>query len=247
MAKAKVVFLGGKSLGYSILATLLKTERVLLIVTNPSDLDEIRWYPSLRELAKKHGVTYTTRAIHQLENKISKLQPDYIVCAYYDKILKKSTLDIPKVGCINIHMALSDEYQGCWPTTFPIIDGKDHAGVTIHSMISKVDAGDVYARAKVYVDSTETGKSLYIKCAEAGAFLFRKRWKNIKSGKLKPRKPVGKSIPVHHKRSDFPSHKISLSWRKDKIDKYVRALTFPPFPRPYFIYKGKKFEIDYRG
>lgn len=243
--KARVVFLGGKSLGLSVFQTLIKTSEVKLVVSNPSDRDKTKWFPSLKPIANKNKIEYTTENVNNLLEKIKKIKPDFIVCAYYDRILKDSILNLPRFDAINLHMGLSHEYQGCWPTTMPIIDGKDCAGVTLHSMTTKVDAGAVYANAIVTIDETESGKSLYLKCVGAGSALFYEKWPLITTNKLKP-KPLPKSAkPKHFSRSDFPSHEVSLSWSSKKLDRHVRALTFPPFPKPYFVCNGNKFEIDY--
>lgn len=218
----KVLFYGDKSLGNGILKTLQESDNVVGVITNPPG--EGYWYPKIKSVP------------------ISD-EPDWIVCAYYDKILTDKEIEAAKFGAINVHLGLVQDYRGCYPTTFPIIDGKSIAGATIHEMTSLIDGGKVYAQAKVSVDSSDTGKTLYYKCTGAAIDLFKKEWPSIKSGEKRPLKIT--VTPRYHKRSEFPNHEIKLSWNRSKIDRYVRALTFPPFPRPYFVIDGKKFEIYY--
>ena len=114
-------------------------------------------------------------------------------------------------------------------------------------MTSKIDGGKVYAQAKVSVDDYDTGKSLYYKCTGAAVALFKSWWptymKDWRAG-LASFENI-KLSKNYHTRSEFPSLEINLKWSKDKIDRYVRALTFPPFEAPYFVINGKKFEIHY--
>jgi methionyl-tRNA formyltransferase len=140
-------------------------------------------------------------------------------------------------------MGLAQEYRGCYPTTFPIIDGKNHAGITIHSISAGIDDGPIYATNQFPLYDKETGKEVYDKCTDLALVTFKEIWPRIKSESIIPKNQTGN--PVYHKRSDFPSHRINLDWPMFKIDRYVRALTFPPFPMPYFTFEGKKFEIQY--
>jgi methionyl-tRNA formyltransferase len=110
-------------------------------------------------------------------------------------------------------------------------------------MTNEVDGGDIYGTAQLDVIPQETGQSLYYRCTASAARLFNDLWDDIKSGKIKPQKQEGD--PTHHSRGDFPSHEIDLTWDEQKMDRMVRALTFPPFPRPYFMANGNKFEIHY--
>ena len=219
----KILFFGDKSVGNGILEHLKTTDDVVGVVTNKHD-EKTTWYPMLKSQPK-------------LEKKV-----DWIVCSYYDKIIPQQILKLARCGAINIHLGLVQDYRGCYPTTLPIIDRKKEAGVTIHEMTDKIDEGKVYAQARVSVDDYDTGKSLYYKCTGAAVALFKEHWNYIKIGTIPYEVNLSKK---YHNRSEFPSLEISLRWPPDKIDRYVRALTFPPFEAPYFVINGKKFEIHY--
>ena len=226
----KILFFGDKSVGNGILEYLKTTDDVIGIVTNKHD-EETTWFPKVK------GYWTTGKELPKFKSF------DWIVCAYYDEILPDEIINSAKIGAINIHLGLVQDYRGCYPTTFPIIDGKKEAGVTIHKLTSKIDGGDVYIQAKVSVDDFDTGKSLYFKCTGAAVAIFKEYWEDIKTGFPFARKV--KFSKKYNNRASFPSHEIKLNWSKDKIDRHVRALTFPPFQRPYFIINGKKFEIHY--
>jgi methionyl-tRNA formyltransferase len=239
--KEKVVFIGGKDVGHGVLRTLMEYDNVISVYSNPSDLEK-SWYKQIGEITKSRNIPYSVNNINEDIDNLANKQPDWLICAYYDGIVSSSVLNIPKKGSINIHLGLVQEYRGCYPTTYPIIDGKKYAGVTIHKMTSKIDGGDVYIQEIVNIADNDTGKSLYDKCTQAAVQLFEKAWPAIKLGKLNIHQE-DISNAVYHKRSEFPSHEIDLSWGHEKIDLMVRALTFPPFQRPYFMVDGKKFYI----
>jgi methionyl-tRNA formyltransferase len=241
----RILFVGGKNIGNGILRTLVRPENVVGVYSNPSDLKKDDWYLTLKPITTVWNIPYSVENINKQSETIKEMEPDWLICAYYDRIVSDKILGIPKKGSINIHMGLATEYKGCYPTLFPILDGKDHAGVTIHQMTSDVDGGDIYAMKEVNISPDETGRSLYDKCTLAAVELFNETWPLIKEGNLEPQKNTGQ--PVYHTREDFPGHEIDLHWDRDKIDRYARALTFPPFPRPYFMIRryGHKFEIKY--
>lgn len=228
----RCLFLGGKNVGYGILETLLKTEEVVAIFSNPSDLEPNRWYQSVQTLAAKYKIPYHTSNINSADFSLQNI--DYLVCAYYDKILSQKAINYATKGSINVHMGLIQEYRGCYPTTFPIIDGVDHAGITMHQMTPVVDDGLVYAQRIVPLTGQDTGRSCYDKCTEAAIDTFKEAWPDILSGKIIPHE-VDTFHSEYHARGDFPSHKVNIHWPVNQIDRYVRALTFPPFKKPYIV------------
>jgi methionyl-tRNA formyltransferase len=244
--KARVAFLGGKPLGYEVLTFLTETENVVCVFTNEDDYKS-HWYSSVKTIADELDIPYITTNINFQERNLEYYSPDFVVCHGYDTILKKGAISVPKYGAFNIHTGLAEEYRGCYPTLFPILDGKEQAGVTLHEMTTEVDAGDIYGQAKVAVQPTDTAESLYYKCAGVGVEMFKKVWPELKKGNAEHRPQVATENTRYIKKSDFPSLEIDLTWEADKIDRYVRALTFNPFPKPYFVIGGKKYEINYRG
>jgi methionyl-tRNA formyltransferase len=242
--KSRVAFLGGKPLGYDVLSYLVERENVVCVVTNEEDLNPV-WYTSVKDIAQQHSIPYITTNINVVAQQIEDFKPDYMVCHGYDVILKDRVLSIPKYGAINLHTGLSEQYRGRYPTVFPILDGRKEAGVTIHEMTNNVDGGDIYAQALVAVDPTDTAESLYYKCAGAGASVFKHVWPSIKDGTVQKRPQITTEELKTVTKKDFPSLEIFLSWDAQTIDRHIRALTFRPFPKPYFVIDGKKFEIEY--
>jgi len=238
----RVLFLGGKSIGCLCFDYLLSIEDIEIVgaFVNPGDDDPDRRYPSLGELARGAGVpVYTTNINQEVAALIGDIQPALIVAVYYDRILKREVIDIPPMGCVNLHFALAEEYRGCYPTTWAITDGKDHAGVTIHYIDEGVDSGDIISEKRIDIMPTDTGRSLYEKCTVEGAALFRETLPKILDGTA-VRRP---QEYTHHTRSHsrkFPSQRVLIS---QQTANKIRALYFPPFPLPYVLIGGKKFVV----
>lgn len=244
--KARVAFLGGKPLGYEVLSFLAETENVVCVFTNLEDTKP-QWYTSVKSIADKFDIQYIVASINFRERDLEQMNLDFIVCHGYDIILNEGAISVPKYGAFNIHTGLAEEYRGRYPTVFPILDQKEQAGVTLHEMTTKVDAGDIYGQARVAVQLTDTAESLYYKCAGAGVEMFKRVWPELKSGTTTHRPQITTESTRLIKKSDFPSLEIDLTWETDRIDRHVRALTFNPFPRPYFVVDGKRYDINYKG
>ena len=173
---------------------------------------------------------------------VKGLSPDIIFVVYYDQILKSEIINIPPMGCINLHTALSEEYRGCYPATWAILNREKRVGVTIHHINEGIDTGDIIAQKEVFVADEDTGKTLYDKCTKAGVELFSEQFPLIMSGKAARRKQITTAKTKHYKRM-FPTQEIDFSKSGDEIFVHIRAHLFEPFPPPFFCIGDKKFIV----
>lgn len=75
------------------------------------------------------------------------LAPELIVVAAYGKLLPKAVLELPALGCINVHSSLLPKYRGAAPINWAILNGEPETGVTIMHMAEALDAGDIILQA----------------------------------------------------------------------------------------------------
>ena len=112
---------------------------------------------------------------------IASIEPDLIVVAAFGQILPKSVLDIPKLGCINVHGSLLPKLRGASPMQAAVLEGLDESGVTIMRMAEGLDTGDMISRRACDIkgmDFTEVSETL----AEAGAELLAETIPHIADG-----------------------------------------------------------------
>lgn len=240
-----VLFMGGKRVGYGCLKYLIRLgHNVVGVAVNPGDTDAGRWYPSICELSLKYGIP-----VFEYENinspgavtRVQGMAPDIIVVVYFDAILKKQIISIPPKGCINLHLALAEEYRGCYPTTWAIINDEKRTGVTLHYIDESIDGGDIIAQREVKIERTDTGLTLYDKCTDACISLFMETFPAIAEGRVKPR-PQDKTKGKYYKRQ-FPDQRIDFSKSGQEIYNHLRAVLFEPFPPPYFFIGNQKYEV----
>ncbi|MBI2711682.1 MAG: methionyl-tRNA formyltransferase [Bdellovibrio sp.] len=101
--------------------------------------------------------------------KLSALQPDFLVVVAYGQILKRNVLDLPRFGCINVHFSLLPRWRGAAPFQWAILAGDQETGVSTMVMAQKLDAGPVLLQEKVTIEPHETTKSLHDRLAVLGA------------------------------------------------------------------------------
>ncbi len=230
--------MGGKNVGCGCLEYLLKNKKeIVAVFVNPNDKSRGRWYRSAAEIAQFYKIkVYKSRNINSPNNirLIKKLNPELIVVVYFDQILKRELINIPKYGCINLHLALSQVHRGCYPTTWSLIRGDKYTGVTLHCITEKIDGGPIIAQKKIKIRDDWTGKDIYNKVSDLGIKLFEEIFPNL--DKVKPYF-LNISKSKYYER-EFPSRKIKLD--RETCNK-IRALIFEPFPPPYIKIGKRKF------
>lgn len=242
----RILFVGGKDIGCGCLKELLKmdsAEVVGVIINRGGDFSKDRWYGSVAEIALTYNIPILKP--YSINDDVTyefthRLQPDLVTVVYYDQLLKKRFINIPSLACINLHMALAEEYRGCYPTTWALVNDERSVGVTIHHIDEGMDTGDIIAQCRISVEDSDIGRTLYSKCTEAGIQLFAKTIEELMAGTAKrvPQETTEKTKVYHRK--DFPSFDLELKENYRSLYNHARALMFEPFPCPYFYIGERK-------
>lgn len=103
---------------------------------------------------------------------LQELEPELIVVAAYGKILPLEILELPKLGCVNVHSSLLPKYRGAAPINWAILNGEDETGVTIMYMAEGLDTGDILAQRSTPIDINENAAELFSRLSDLGAELL---------------------------------------------------------------------------
>lgn len=142
---------------------------------------------TIGQICKKNNIPIIkTKDINSEEtiSQIKSYQPDIIVCAYFNQILKKGICDIPKLKCVNIHLALSQSYRGLNSYFWVLANNESESGVTIHEVDDGIDTGKVIAQKRVKISDTDTAIGFFIKLSQIGGELFLSSLSDIEKGKF---------------------------------------------------------------
>lgn len=248
MALRTNVFIGGKQIGVNCLRELLrKNVPPALVIVNLDDVGEDTWHESLFRIACSYGLpTISGKKVRDTDvvDKIRKLQPEIIFAIGGMQIIPKDVLKIPALGCLNIHPALLPKYRGRFSTAHAIFNGEEYSGATLHWMDEGLDSGPIIMQKKVRIEEDDTGRTLYDKVLnDAGGKLFSHFLDLWLSGEEIKSIPQNENQATYYPKDLPGGGKIDWSWDGKKINRFIRAMTFPPFPPPSFAIGDKKMII----
>ncbi len=212
------------------------------VFTHADNPAENTWFRSVAELASSKGIELNAPADpnHPLwVERIRKMKPDFIFSFYYRSMLGKELLAIPKKGAINLHGSLLPKYRGRCPINWAVLNGEKEAGVTLHYMTEKPDAGDILAQEKFPIGPDDTALDVHQKAAKAAAVLLKKALPKLKKGTLK-------GIPQDNEKSTYYGGRkpadgvIDFNKSAAEIRNLVRAVT-RPYPGAFAFLGEKKY------
>ena len=172
--------------------------------------------------------------------KIKSINPDVICVVAYGKILPKELLDIPKLGCINVHGSLLPQYRGAAPIQWAIINGDKKTGVTTMYMDEGMDTGDMILRQEVEIADDETTGELWNKLSKVGANLLVETLKQIEN-KTAPRE---KQSDLFTLAPMLDKTIAKINWKEQtaqQIKNLVRGLN--PIMGAYTTLNNKKYKF----
>lgn len=193
MTKLRIVFMGTPEFSCPTLQRLFdRGEHVVAVVTQP-DRPKGRGQkeepPPVKALALRYDIPVfqpvKVRTPDSVE-RIREMAPDVIVVVAFGQILPQSLLDIPRLGCINVHSSLLPRYRGAAPLNWVIINGETETGVTTMMMDAGLDTGDMLLVKRTPIDPDEDARSLHDRMALLGADALAETLDLLVTGTLEP-------------------------------------------------------------
>lgn len=202
-------------------------------------------YSPVKECALAHDLpVYQPVRIRKEPDFIQTLrdmQPDVIVVVAFGQILPKEILDIPRLGCVNVHASLLPKFRGAAPIQWSIIDGEEVTGVTTMLMDVGLDTGDMLLKTEIPVDPKETGGSLHDKLAAVGGELLEKTLIGLEAGTIVPEKQDDSQAGEYARMLDKELGHIDFNQPAVVIERLIRGLN--PWPSAYTYIDGKTLKI----
>ena len=172
--------------------------------------------------------------------KLQSLRPDVIVVAAYGQILKQNVLDLPRLGCVNVHSSLLPRWRGAAPIQWAILGGDRETGITTMKMVAKLDAGDILLEKKTLIDAHETAQTLHDRLAAFGAEMMIPTLEGLDTGTLKARPQDESGVTVATKLTKDMEWLDPLTDTAETLDRRIRALNPWPGTR---ILLGERLKI----
>ena len=243
----KIIYMGTPDFAVAPLEAILKAgHEVTAVVTQPDRQKgrgrEVQYSP-VKECALSYGIPVLQPLKIKEKDAVEELRKypaDIFVVAAFGQLLSEEILNMPRLGCINIHASLLPAYRGAAPIQWCVINGEEKTGVTIMQMAKGMDTGDILLQKEVVLDEKETGGSLFDRLMETGAELIVEALPKIEAGELTP--VVQKEeLATYAGKITKDMGNIDFAKSAVTIERLIRGLN--PWPSAFTHYKGKILKI----
>ncbi|MEI6707406.1 MAG: methionyl-tRNA formyltransferase [Methylococcales bacterium] len=243
----KIIFAGTPEFAVPSLQSLIDSDHEICAVYTQPDRPSGRGrqlHPSpVKVLALAAGIPVfqplTLKTDEDLQQ-MTVLNADLIVVVAYGMILTQAVLDLPPLGCINVHGSLLPRWRGAAPIQRALMAGDEKTGVTIMKIIRKLDAGDMLHKEELLINDTDTSLDLYLKLADLGAIGLAKVLTQLENGLLKP-EIQDEALVTHAEKLDKSEATIDWNESADFISRKIRGLN--PWPVAQTVYQGQVLRI----
>ena len=243
----RVVFMGTPDIAATCLEKIIEDGFQVVGVYTQPDRPKNRGmklaFSSVKEVALRCNIP-----VYQPENfretdtveELKSLSPDVIAVVAYGRILPQSVLDIPAMGCINIHASVLPSYRGSAPYQWAVLDGQKETGVTAMYLCRQMDAGDIIDVAKTPIGPDETAGELLDRLAVLGADLLCQTLRKMSKGVV-PGIPQEEALATYAPMLDKTMSPIDWKRTAEQVHNHVRGLN--PWPVATAEIAGNRFKI----
>lgn len=244
MKDLRVVFMGTPDFAVPVLEKLILNTKVVLVVSQPD-----KCVGRKRELVptpiKKKALEYNIPVFQPERVKLDYeeivlARPDIIITCAYGQIIPKVLLDLPRLGCINVHASLLPYLRGGAPLHHAIIDGYKETGVTIMYMDESMDTGDIISSVTYPLKDTDTVGTVHDNLMEMGANLLMETLPSIIKGTNKRIKQDNSKATYAYNISRSDEH-LDFSGSGVLVERKVRGLN--PWPLANTLFDDEEIKI----
>lgn len=245
-----IVYLGSGQFGICCLDAIAESKHNLrLIVTQPakaagrgrksSPTPAARW-------AAENSVNFieTSNANDpEILEQITAYRPEFIIVVAFGQKIGEQLIDLPPKGIINVHASLLPKYRGAAPINQAVINGEKQTGISIITVVEKIDAGKILSQAETNIGENENASQLHDRLAQLAAPILIQTIDKIENGTAVYREQDETKVtlaPKLKKSDGFLDFNISADLLRKKI------LGLWPWPKASAIYVSKQNEKQLR-
>jgi len=244
----RIVFMGTPEFAVSSLEALYECgQDVVLAVTQP-DRPKGRGYiltPSpVKVCALEHGTEVITPDKMRDENVLEKLKSadaDMFIVTAFGKILPQSVLDIPPMGCVNVHASLLPKLRGAAPINRAVMNGDAVGGITLMYMDAGMDTGDIISEHKTEIPAEWDAGDYHDALMEISKSALKDFIKLCESGSRIPRRKQEDGEATYAPK--ITNEDTLLDFRADCVSVCNRIRGLSPAPCAYFMLCGKRIKV----
>ncbi|MDA8178459.1 MAG: methionyl-tRNA formyltransferase [Desulfobacteria bacterium] len=228
------------------LAALGESVDVTLVMCNPdrpAGRGRSMASPPVKEEAVRRGIPVFQPEKARRPDAVARIAaeaPDLIVVVAYGHILPKSILDIPRLGCINVHASLLPGYRGAAPINWAVARGETVTGVTIMRMDEGMDTGPILHVREMPIGAEDTAETMFSKLSILGAEALREALHRLREGTL-DETPQDAALATYAPLLTKEHGRIDWSRPAVEVRNLVRGMT--PWPSAFALHAGKTLKV----
>ena len=246
MKDKKIIFMGTPDIAAQHLNILIENNlNVVGVYTQPPRKKNrgMRIEKSdVHQIADKNNIQvfYPSKINDTTIEQVKNLDPDLIIVIAYGIILPSKFLNIPKYGCINIHVSLLPRWRGAAPIEHALLAGDVKTGISIISISAKLDAGDILMQESFELDKNMNSDDLTLNLTNLGKKTLMKTLPLLFKKKLIGKKQDESKVTYANK---FMSEDRKINFHNSSDDVYNHIRAHGPKPGSWFTYKGERIKI----
>lgn len=244
----KIIFAGTPDFAVPALAALIEAgHHIVLVLTQPDRPSgrgmKLKASP-VKELALQHNIAVfqpETLKDVDTQTQLEKVKADVMIVAAYGLIIPTNVLQMPRLGCYNIHASLLPRWRGAAPIHRSLLAGDAETGVTIMEVVPALDAGAMVSKGVLPISQRDTSQSLHDALAKIGADLMVAAMQQLADTGNLPSTMQDESLVTYAEKLQKAEARIDWTQTADLISRQVRA--FNPFPVAHAILNGEVCRI----
>lgn len=243
----RIVFFGTPDFAVSSLEALYESGHEVVLVVSQPDRPKGRGYvltPSpVKSFAQKNGtpvITPLSLKEDEVLTQLAETNADLFVVTAYGRILPKSVLELPRIGCFNVHASLLPTLRGAAPINRAIMNGDTVGGVTLMYMDVGMDTGDMVLKKEISITDTMDARELHDSLAAMGKELLAEFLPLAEKGHI-PREKQDESLATYAPKIE--NQDMLLDFYKDSstVCNTIRGLS--PYPCSFCFLNGKRIKV----
>ena len=243
----RIIFSGTPEFAAETLQALLTTEHEICAVYTQPDRPAGRGRKltasPVKQLALEHNIP-VEQPLNFKEDAdkatLASYNADLMIVVAYGLLLPQAVLDIPKLGCINIHASLLPRWRGAAPIQRAILAGDDTTGVCIMQMEAGLDTGPVLARAECPIHNNDTAQVLHDRLAQIGSDTLLSTLEDLENQQANAVAQDDELMCYAHK---LRKDEAAIDWQKSAQEIILQINAFNPWPVAQTLWQDKVFRI----
>ncbi|WWP00054.1 MAG: methionyl-tRNA formyltransferase [Candidatus Dasytiphilus stammeri] len=245
----KIIFAGTGEFTVYHLTNLVSKHQIVGILTSPdSNMTGKKnklVISGIKQFAIKHNISLFQPKLENFfqntfHKQLADLKADLMIVIAYGIRLPSSIINLPRLGCINVHSSLLPRWRGAAPIQRSIIAGDQMTGVTTIQINPGIDTGDILHKIPCVIENTDTSTTLGKKLSQLASISMLITLEKLVHGSIYP-KLQSESAATYAKK--IRKKEAQLNWKLSaiEIERYIRA--FNPWPVSYFFIHGKYIKV----